>query len=148
MLRHGGFDAHLAKLRTVLREQQEKMLLSIKRHFPSSARLVVPAGGYFVPMSMPPLDYFGHFSMLMAIQKLQIWRFVTFQFLHADFNHLIFNMLALYFLGPALEYAVGTWSYLGVYLASLLGGSLWTLIAPPIRSTRREAMVRPRPVPP
>lgn len=31
------------------------------------------------------------------------WRFFTHGFLHADFGHLIFNMLSLYFFGPAVE---------------------------------------------
>lgn len=53
MLRHEGFDSHLTELRTALREQQQKTLLSIKRHFPSDARLAVPGGGFFLWIELP-----------------------------------------------------------------------------------------------
>ena len=33
----------------------------------------------------------------------QYWRFVTCGFIHADFMHLLFNMVTLYFFGTALE---------------------------------------------
>ena len=54
------------------------------------------------------------------------YRWVTSGFVHGDPMHLFMNMLALFFLGPALEFAVGTWTYLAIYLAALAGGSLWT----------------------
>jgi len=46
----------------------------------------------------------------------QIWRYVTFQFLHASVGHLFFNMLALYFLGMVLERTWGTKRFLRFYL--------------------------------
>ena len=52
MLRHEGFDHHLADLRAALREQQQKTLLSIKRHLPQ-ARLFVPDGGFFLWLELP-----------------------------------------------------------------------------------------------
>jgi len=54
------------------------------------------------------------------------YRMVTSGFIHADPFHLFMNMLALFFLGPFLEYYSGTVGFLVVYFASLLGGSLWT----------------------
>jgi DNA-binding transcriptional MocR family regulator len=53
MLRHGGFEPHLIDLRAALREQQERVSLSIKRHFPAQARLIVPEGGYFLWVELP-----------------------------------------------------------------------------------------------
>jgi membrane associated rhomboid family serine protease len=46
----------------------------------------------------------------------QVWRYLTFQFLHAGMGHLFFNMLALYFLGMILERAWGTRRFLQFYL--------------------------------
>ena len=46
----------------------------------------------------------------------QIWRYLTFQFLHADPIHLGFNMLGLYFLGMILEQAWGGRRFLVFYL--------------------------------
>ncbi len=33
----------------------------------------------------------------------EVWRWVTYQYLHADVIHIFFNMIGLYFLGPPLE---------------------------------------------
>src|SRR5258708_362000 len=41
------------------------------------------------------LTYLGYFSAFTAIDHLQIWRFITFQFLHLNVSHIFFNMLAL-----------------------------------------------------
>jgi len=46
----------------------------------------------------------------------QLWRYLTFQFLHGGFIHLFFNMLGLYFLGSALERSWGTRRFLRFYL--------------------------------
>ena len=46
----------------------------------------------------------------------QVWRYLTFQFLHASPTHLIFNMIGLYFLGIHLEKAWGTKRFLRFYL--------------------------------
>jgi membrane associated rhomboid family serine protease len=52
---------------------------------------------------MPPLRAVGHFSTAKAFFGLEVWRFVTFQFLHADTTHLLFNMMGLFFFGPLVE---------------------------------------------
>jgi DNA-binding transcriptional MocR family regulator len=48
MLRHGGYDGHLTKLRRRLAAQQAAALDSVRRHFPSGYRVAPPAGGYFL----------------------------------------------------------------------------------------------------
>jgi len=75
-----------------------------------------------------PLELWGHFSMVTAVQKFQIWRFITFQFLHADLNHLIFNMLALYFFGPIVESYLGSRRFVPFYLLCGIGGAALYLI--------------------
>jgi membrane associated rhomboid family serine protease len=45
----------------------------------------------------------GSFNIGEGIFGLQLWRFISFQFLHADFFHLLFNMIGLYFFGPFIE---------------------------------------------
>lgn len=65
-----------------------------------------------------PLAYWGHFSPALAIFHFQIWRFVTFQFLHAGPGpwHLVVNMLMLYFFGPLVEEYLGKRRFLAFYL--------------------------------
>jgi DNA-binding transcriptional MocR family regulator len=48
MLRHGGYDSHLAGLRRQLASQQSAALGSVRRHFPPGYRVSPPAGGYFL----------------------------------------------------------------------------------------------------
>jgi len=47
----------------------------------------------------------------------EIYQFFTYQFLHADWSHLLFNMLFLYVFGNALEDRLGPIGYLSFYLA-------------------------------
>lgn len=52
------------------------------------------------------------------------WRIFTPVLLHAGFTHLLFNMWALWVLGPQIERGVGTWPFVGAYLASAgMGGA-------------------------
>ena len=66
------------------------------------------------------------FDITMIRRRGQIYRMATSGFIHGDPTHLFMNMLALFFLGPSLEVTVGTSSFVGIYVAALLGGSLWT----------------------
>lgn len=60
------------------------------------------------------------------------WQFLTYQFLHGGFAHLILNVLFLDSIGPVLETTLGRWRFLVLYLVSgalgglvqLLGGAL------------------------
>ena len=52
------------------------------------------------------------------------YRLVSSAFLHTGFTHLAFNMIALWFIGAAVEARLGRWRYLAVYLLSALGGSV------------------------
>lgn len=77
-------------------------------------------------------EYFDkYFSVFPGsyINILQVWRLVTYQFLHADILHILFNMMMLYFLGPMLESTWGSKTYLRFYLISgAAGGVVYTLL--------------------
>lgn len=49
-------------------------------------------------------------------------------FLHADFPHLIFNMLTLYFFAPVVIEYLGGFSFALIYVGSLIFGSLLTML--------------------
>ena len=55
-------------------------------------------------------------------------RMVTSGFLHADFGHLFFNMFTLYMFAPVVINYFGSASFLLIYMASLVFGSLLTLM--------------------
>ncbi|PJZ51091.1 rhomboid family intramembrane serine protease [Leptospira saintgironsiae] len=45
-------------------------------------------------------------------------------FVHADFTHLLFNMLTLYFFGRHVDMVLGPLGFMGLYLASILIANL------------------------
>ena len=67
------------------------------------------------------------FCVYDVLERRQWDRLVTSAFLHADWTHLLFNMLTLYFFAPALERFLGTPRFLLIYFGAILGGSLLSL---------------------
>lgn len=53
----------------------------------------------------------------------EYWRLFTALFLHGGFTHLLFNIFALYILGPPLERSIGTIRFAACYLISGLASS-------------------------
>lgn len=71
----------------------------------------------------------GHFSTTEAVFQLGFWRFITFQFLHADYIHLGFNMLGIFFLGRLVEDQLGPKKFLAFYLVcGIFGGLMYLLL--------------------
>lgn len=63
------------------------------------------------------------------------YRLVSGGFLHASPLHLGMNMFLLWLLGQALEPSLGRSQFVGVYLVSLLGGSLGVMLLDPASPT-------------
>ncbi|HEX5192880.1 MAG TPA: rhomboid family intramembrane serine protease [Solirubrobacteraceae bacterium] len=61
----------------------------------------------------------------------EYYRLLTSGFLHDGLLHILFNMVFLYFVGPALEHAIGKLNFLAIYFASLLAGSFGALVFSP-----------------
>jgi membrane associated rhomboid family serine protease len=61
----------------------------------------------------------------------EYYRLLTSGFLHDGLLHILFNMVFLFFVGPALEQAIGRVNFLAIYLASLLAGSFGALVFSP-----------------
>jgi len=73
----------------------------------------------------PPLYTLGHFSTGKLFSPFpEIWRLLTFQFLHAGTYHLLFNMLALLFFGEVVERSLGGRRFLAFYLVCGVFGAL------------------------
>jgi membrane associated rhomboid family serine protease len=85
-----------------------------------------------IRLPMGPLEAWGHFSAGTTIYGLQLWRFFTFQFLHANLQHLVFNMIGLYCFGQMMETFLGRNRFLIFYLICGIAGAavylaLWML---------------------
>jgi membrane associated rhomboid family serine protease len=78
---------------------------------------------------MFPLESIGFFSTV-KIAHLEVWRFVTFQFVHGGFWHLALNMIGLFFFGPLVERYLGSRRlFLAFYLmCGMCGAALYLLL--------------------
>ena len=78
----------------------------------------------FWPLGLATMIYYGRLDPMTAVA--QPWMFLTSMFLHSPKSvlHILFNMLALWSVGPVLEKMMGHWPFLALYVLSGLGGGL------------------------
>ncbi len=93
--------------------------------------LIINFGVFFVQIlggNRLLVTWFSVFPVSLAT-SLQIWRFVTYQFLHGGMWHILVNMLGLFFLGPILETHWGSRKFLIFYLGcGVVGGLFYPLL--------------------
>jgi membrane associated rhomboid family serine protease len=66
-----------------------------------------------------------HFGLFFVKNELfKPWQFVSTMFMHADINHILFNMLALWMFGSAIEQVFGRNKFLFFYFSAGIGASL------------------------
>jgi membrane associated rhomboid family serine protease len=72
----------------------------------------------------------GYLAMnpLLVVQRRAVWQLVTYMFVHANFTHLFFNMLGLFFFGIQVEKRMGGKEFLWFYLISGIGAGLISFI--------------------
>jgi membrane associated rhomboid family serine protease len=63
------------------------------------------------------------------------YRLVTSMFLHGFLLHIVFNMVALYFIGVPVEQYLGRARYVGLYFVSGLAGAAGALLQAPLAPT-------------
>jgi len=79
------------------------------------------------------LLYRYQFNAYQIIKRQEWYRMLTHAFLHANWNHLLINMVVLYFFGEALEnyfdYYLGssTFYFIALYICSIIFSSLYDL---------------------
>ncbi|QQE12851.1 rhomboid family intramembrane serine protease [Planctomycetota bacterium] len=66
----------------------------------------------------------GNFNFDQGLKGGQVWRLITYQFLHAGFLHILFNMLMLYWFGPTMERWLGSKRFLAFYLLCGAAGAV------------------------
>ena len=66
-----------------------------------------------------------------VLHGLRLWQPVTYLFLHGGFGHVLFNMLALWMFGAALEPEWGARRFLFYYFLTGIGAGLFTVALTP-----------------
>jgi membrane associated rhomboid family serine protease len=87
----------------------------------------------FQNMTARQIGYFVHDPVTSnlalnayGIRSLQLWRLVTYMFVHGGFWHLAINMWGLYLFGSMLERRMGSANFLKLYFISgIVGALLW-----------------------
>lgn len=105
----------------------KEQILSPSGGAPATKVFIALAAGFFVLTEFAGLRQ-TIFEALAQVNVLvgngQWWRIFTPVLLHASLTHILFNMWALWVLGPQIERGVGTWPFVGAYLASAgVGGA-------------------------
>ena len=96
--------------------------------------LIATVAAWFVEL-MPGIGAFffdaGALVPFKAIAQLQIWRFVSYLFLHDPHSpmHLLFNMLALWMFGVELEELWGTRRFISFYFIAGIGSGLFSVFS-------------------
>jgi membrane associated rhomboid family serine protease len=95
--------------------------------------LIINVAVFVVSVMMPRLGefFFSWFSVFPDTpgMALQLWRPITYQFLHGGIRHIFWNMLILFFFGSMLERHWGSNKFLTFYLVcGAMGGILFSLL--------------------
>ncbi|GAB5458573.1 MAG: rhomboid family intramembrane serine protease [Henriciella sp.] len=90
-----------------------------------------------IALSNRPFMEKNLFHVGPILQQREWHRMLTSGFLHGGLLHLFVNMYVLYMFGSLIEGALGTFGYLIVYFAALLGGNLWSLLENKIKPAYR-----------
>jgi membrane associated rhomboid family serine protease len=67
-----------------------------------------------------------------AVANGELYRLVTSAFLHSGITHILFNMVALFVVGPPLEIWLGRMRFTALYLLSAIGGSVLIYLFSPL----------------
>ncbi|XP_039487709.1 protein rhomboid [Drosophila santomea] len=87
-------------------------------------RYTMPAQNFGLPVPIPS----DSVLVYRPDRRLQVWRFFSYMFLHANWFHLGFNIVIQLFFGIPLEVMHGTTRIGVIYMAGVFAGSLGTSV--------------------
>ncbi len=89
---------------------------------PSLLGLPIPGAGNDESFAM----VLGCYSWFTCFMQGELWRLISYQFVHANIGHILFNMIGLYYFGPPVESAMGEKRFLLFYLTCGVAGALFS----------------------
>ena len=88
--------------------------------------IILIANVYVSRKGFRKISFFQKYVLkIEAFQQGEYYRLISSSFLHVDTNHLLFNMLTLFFFGDYVVSYFGGLLFWFIYLASVLSGSLY-----------------------
>jgi len=90
--------------------------------------MIVNVGAFLLSLAVPDVIMALGFQPEAIVQRLAIWRFATYMFLHGDLMHLLFNMLALWMFGTELERTWRTRFFIKYYFVTGIGAAVITFL--------------------
>ncbi|MFO1022448.1 MAG: rhomboid family intramembrane serine protease [Planctomycetales bacterium] len=102
---------------------------------PVCRRLLIINCAVFVLQLLIPDPKWGSFAerwfalVSDSLSRGEVWRLVTYSFLHDGPWHLVWNMLALWFIGRAVEQIYGSREFLWIYLTAAVVGGLGYILS-------------------
>jgi membrane associated rhomboid family serine protease len=93
--------------------------------FPPGVKLILilTVGVFLLQLSIPGLTEAGSVSVADLVH-LEVWRLVTYMFLHGSIDHILINMFMFWMLGAVLERQMGARNFLYLYFAAGVAGGL------------------------
>ena len=79
---------------------------------------------FFILQNILGPEIWQYFAFFPALAIKWPWTLITSVFLHADFNHLLFNMFALFFFGSYLERLLGSNRFLIIFISAGIVGNI------------------------
>jgi membrane associated rhomboid family serine protease len=116
-------------------QQRPQIKFSMPKITPVVKWLLIINGAVFLltaipsPLSRLIFNWFAVYTTTNSAIFLQPWRYITYQFLHDGFSHILFNMFVLFMFGTMLEKQWGTHRFIKLYLiCGAAGGILYALL--------------------
>jgi membrane associated rhomboid family serine protease len=81
---------------------------------------------FFLQQTVPGVDQ--ALVLYPAAILARPWTIVSYMFLHGGVMHLLFNMLALYVMGPRVEQRLGSNRFISLYMISGISGALLSFV--------------------
>jgi len=107
----------------------------IQSNFPKGIRYLLIATivvyiFQLIPYTEALLMEFGSLMPSQVVGKAQLWRLITYMFLHDSGNplHILFNLLSLWMFGVEIENSWGTSRFVRFYFISGVGAGLFSLL--------------------
>jgi len=89
--------------------------------------IIITALISFAAFNNRSIFYRFQFNPYQVVHNKQWYRIISHAFVHADWEHLIFNMIVLFFFGQNLSYYLSTVDFIILYFGAIVVSTLYDL---------------------